>query len=131
MRIDAGTLGSLRGHDCIYVARTGDERWIKIGFSSHLTKRLNSLDAAFPEYAPFIPVGACRSSFRTEQQIHRAMRSLHVEGCREIYPAIPPVERLADCLVAQDHLPHFEIDEYFALKDWAKRLSAHLQRSFA
>lgn len=126
MKIDAGTLASLRGHDCIYVARSEDDCWIKIGFSSHLTQRLNALDSAFPDYAPFIPVGACRSSYRAEQQIHRALRSLHVEDCREIYPAFPQITRLADSLVAWDYLPHFEIDDYFVLKAWAKRLSAHI-----
>jgi hypothetical protein len=127
VKIDAENLRSLRGKGCVYAARTGNRRWIKIGFSSHITSRLNALDYSFPQYAPFIPLGACRSSWRAEQQIHRALRSLHVEGCREIYPAIKPIEQVAEALVAGEYLPHFDIDEFCSLKDWAKRLSAHLR----
>jgi hypothetical protein len=127
MKIDADILRSLRDTDCLYAARCGNRRWIKIGFSSRITNRLGQLDSAFPQYAPFIPLGVCQSSWRAEQQLHRALRSLHADDCREIYPAIPGIEHIVQQIVDRKHISHCELDVYFKLKGWAKQAAISLR----
>jgi len=123
--------GKFREIGCIYAATSADGEWIKVGFSSRIGGRLAALDHAYPQYAPFRIIGICRSTWRAEQQFHRALRGLHASDCCEIYPAIPPIKEAVEAFVHGEHRPAFEFDEYWELREWAKRISAHLKREKA
>jgi hypothetical protein len=112
---------SEKGH--IYAAESADGTRIKIGFSTQLADRLKAINFDFPGSGPFKLLGSTVSTFRVEQQLHRAMRpfhQIHVNAGKELYPAAPAVLTVVEAVIAQPTLDVFPIDDLLAFRRWCR-----------
>lgn len=102
----------------IYAAASADGKWIKIGFSLDVPARIRALNLEYQGDAEFTLIATTRSTYVTEQQLHRAMQRLHqvhIKAGREFYPACPAVSEIVKELIeTQDSL---ELDA-----DWHLRV---------
>lgn len=92
----------------IYAAASADGKWIKIGFSLDVPARIRALNVEYQGDAEFTLIATTRSTYFTEQQLHRAMQPLHqvpIKAGREFYPACPAVlEIVKELIETQDSL---------------------------
>jgi hypothetical protein len=106
----------------LYAAESADGRWIKIGFSTRLKDRLRAINLEY-EGAPFTLIGSTRSTYRVEQQLHRAMKPfhlIHIGAGKELYPAAPAVRRIVDEVLAQPEMETIEIDDLLHFRRWCR-----------
>lgn len=107
----------------LYAATSADGRWIKIGFSTRLADRLKAINLDYPSAGPFTLIGSTRSTYRVEQQLHRAMKPFHlinIGAGKELYPASPAVRRIVDEVMAQPEMETIEIDDLLHFRRWCR-----------
>lgn len=110
----------------LYAAASASGLWIKIGFSTQLADRLKALNYDFASDGPFHLIGSTKSTYRVEQQLHRAMKSLHtirIGAGKELYPASPAVRAIAEAVVAEPTCDPFELDDLLDLRRWCRAQS--------
>lgn len=127
-KISASLLRDLRGQPCLYAARSRDKQWIKFGFSKHITDRLAAIDQDYLRCAPFTPLGVCLSSWRAEQQLHRALRPIKSWFSREIYPSYSGIVQLAEIITETEVFEPFGVDDYCDLRKWSRQVARKVRR---
>jgi hypothetical protein len=110
----------------LYAATSADGRWIKIGFSTRLKDRLRAINLEY-EGAPFTLIGSTRSTYRVEQQLHRAMKPfhlIHIGAGKELYPAAPAVRRIVDAVLARPEMERIPLDDMLQFRRWCRAQAA-------
>lgn len=100
----------------IYAAASADGKWVKIGFSQDVPARLRTLNLEYQGDAEFALIATTRSTYATEQQLHRAMQPLHqvrIKAGREFYPACPAVSEIVKELIETQDSLELDTDWYF------------------
>lgn len=118
----------LTGPGHLYAAYSRYCDWIKIGFSTRLSERMDELNYAYPLFAPFSLIGATASRYRVEQQVHgflTALRQRQTASTKELYPATPTVVGTVKKLLAHDQSAPFSIDQMCELREWGRRMAQH------
>lgn len=108
------------GH--LYAAYSSGKCWIKVGFSLNVPRRMGEINRRFPALAPFTLIGATPSVYSAERQMHRILSRFrfHAIGLsRELYLALPVVEKLVQTVVEGVDRPRLTLDEYIATSRWA------------
>lgn len=117
----------------LYAAASASGLWVKVGFSTRLADRLKALNYLYANDGPFRLIGSTNSTYRVEQQLHRAMKPLHtikIGAGKELYPASPAVLRIANAVVGRPTLEWIELDDILALNRWC-RAQARLESNVA
>lgn len=101
--------------------------WIKLGFSSKVDERLESINLQYAEFAPFSLIGKVRSMYRAEQQLHSgfaAFRLGRTGRTKELYPAVKPlVQVIKNILTHREWVP-MSYEQCRSTRRWAQ---AHAQ----
>lgn len=110
------------GH--IYMAYSRYCDWIKVGFTSKaVAERLENVQRAYPDFAPFSLIGSVPSTWRAEQQLHRLFAPFrrHRKGLTaELYPATTPlVGTLKNVLTYREWKPIEGYSEIRRVLRWA------------
>lgn len=111
----------------LYAAQSADGTRIKIGFSTRLPDRLKALNFDFPSVGPFKFLGSTVSTYRVEQQLHRAMKpfhQIHINAGKELYPAAPAVVTVVEALIARPTLEPLSLDDLMAFRRWCRHQAA-------
>ena len=111
----------------LYAAHSAGKCWIKVGFSLNVDRRLRELNSRFPQLAPFSLIGKTPSVYRAEQQFHRILSRFrfHAIGLsRELYLALPIVEKLVRTVVEGEDRPPLTLDEYLETARWASKCAS-------
>jgi hypothetical protein len=109
----------------LYAAESSDGVWIKIGFTKRLAARIRQINNDYDE-VKFTLLGSTNSTYRTEQQLHACMQSLHTiqisEG-KEFYPAGPAVRHIVEGILAKPTLDPLELEEFRVFRAWCRKQS--------
>lgn len=109
------------GH--IYAAASADGKWIKIGFSLDVADRIRGLNLEYKGDAEFTLIATTRSTYRTEQQMHRFMQPLHqvhIAAGKEFYPVMPAVQEVVKELIELPEQLEIDSDWYLHLLKWGR-----------
>lgn len=109
------------GH--LYAAYSRGECWIKVGFSLDVDRRIYGLNSRFKQLAPFTLIGATPSLYRSERQLHRILRPFRdyqIGLSRELYLAVPALERLVRVVVDGVDRPPLDWSDLLECTRWAR-----------
>jgi hypothetical protein len=108
------------GH--IYAAYSKGECWIKLGFSLDVDRRLGEINSRFHQLAPFTLIGKTPSVYAAERQMHRILgpfRHRRIGLSRELYLAMPAVEKIVKAIVEGVDRPAMDYREVHVCATWA------------
>ncbi len=117
----------------IYAARSRALNWIKVGFSLDVERRLTEVNRRFHVMAPFDLIGSTPGVYESERQLHRILRPFRhnrVGLSREIYPALPIVEKIVTEFVAAKERPPLDHQAVSDCARWAIRRAYQDDLSF-
>jgi hypothetical protein len=126
--MDGSFADQLLGGDSVYVAKSKDGNWYKIGFSACPSERIAKLDREYAYHAPFKLMGKVKAPSRVEQEVHSILRPFRYERrgySREIYPAAPSVRSFIDAFLAVPFRMPLDFDDWTEATRWARRISQH------
>jgi len=97
--------------------------WVKIGFSTKVDERLENIAHQYDEFAPFTLIGKTVSTYRAEQQLHRALepfRQRHTGRTRELYPAVPPLVQTVKNVLSWREWKPMPWEQWKRVSGWAR-----------
>lgn len=107
------------GH--IYVAHSRYCDWVKVGFSTKISDRLESINRQYADFAPFSSMGTVRSTWSAEQQLHRfaaPFRAGHTGRSKELYPSTPELLKLLRAILTYREWVRLPFDDYRKARDY-------------
>jgi hypothetical protein len=116
------------GH--LYAAFSKGECWIKLGFSLNVDRRIGEINRRFPQLAPFSLIGKTPSLYRAERQMHRILwpfREYQTGLSRELYLAVPAVQRIIKTVVTGVDRPPLDYQQVRECFDWALKQASPIR----
>lgn len=114
----------LDGPGHLYAAYSRYCDWVKVGFSSKLGDRLETINSQYAEFAPFSLIGTVPSTWSAEQQLHYLLapfRHRRKGRTKELYPATPSLVEAVKAIVGNKQWERLSYEGWKPVIDWSRR----------